>query len=358
MAIVNSGLLGAAIVAYNNKTELYAQQIISRLEDFTTPLQLVGINTRVDLNVMPTQMNQITNSVQPVQFTEMTLQPRFCSWNVYETVVPVMDTQLDAIVGAADGMVAGADPTARMTEGLIAAMNRTIDDVLYAGLFGPALSSNNGWDPNTTIPFDTNMTVPVGFTYPNPSSATPLPLTREKVYYALQLLQNYNVTGTVYCAIPPSMFAQLKLDSVATNQLYVGSEWRLANQDLVYEVPSLGVTFIVSTRVPFNTAGDTRLCPMWVSSGITYGKQKPPQIRIQERPDLAQYTYQIKADMAIGSVRNQEAQVVMIQCADTVPPNLLIGTVLQNKNGDYVGFQSPSLKSLSSTDEVVKKGAK
>jgi len=190
-----------------------------------------------------------------------------------------------------------------------AAMDRAIDDVILASIFGTNFTGENGTTSETfgtlgSGAFDVGVNV----------GGTASGLNVAKLQNAIRLLMTANkgeLMEPVYAAI--SSFEHdllLKEPQVSSRDFSSG----LVLEDGKVK-KFMGINFIITERLTV-TAGD-RLIPVWLKSGVHLGMWKDIMAEISKRADKS-YATQVYLCMTLGATRTQLGKQVRISCNDQI----------------------------------------
>lgn len=202
------------------------------------------------------------------------------------------------------------------------AMGRAEDDEIGAAFFAPALTGENG---TVSVAFPSSQIVGVnvggtnsGLNVPKLRAARRLlaqaggDLATDRFYMAItavehdNLLSELQVTSTDYNNKP------VLVDGRVTSFMgfnFIHIEWQATMTDGVSAQYPLSLPYIA----PGGLASTTRNIPVWVESGMHFGRWGGLENRVDQRPDK-NYNWQIWMEENIGATRTQEKKVVEIVC--------------------------------------------
>lgn len=190
-----------------------------------------------------------------------------------------------------------------------AAMNRAIDDVFLAAIFGTNYTGENG---TTTESFGTlgSGTYDVGVNTGGTASA----LNVAKLQAGVRTLITANkgeLGESVYGAISAYEHDSLLKEIQVVNKDYGNSAVLVDGKVKRF----MGIDFTLTERLTI-TSGN-RLIPLWLKSGMHIGFWNDINAKITERADKS-YATQVYLCMTLGATRTQLGKQIRIQCDDQI----------------------------------------
>lgn len=198
------------------------------------------------------------------------------------------------------------EPTSPYAQAGAASMNRAIDDVILAAIFGTNFTGENG---TTTETFST--TYEVGVDVGGTASA----LNVAKLQKAIRLLMTANkgeLNEPVYAAISSYEHDSLLKEVQVSNKDYNGGTAVLEDGRVK---KFMGINFIVSERL--SVVSGNRLIPVWLKSGLYLGTWQDIMAEITKRPDKS-YATQVYLCMTLGATRTQLGKQIRILADDQI----------------------------------------
>lgn len=200
----------------------------------------------------------------------------------------------------------------------LAAMNSELDDEIIFRFFSNAKTGVTG---GTTTTFPSSQDIAVGTT----------DLTVAKLLAGLELLQDNNVDivkeGGVWCGITPHQQTTLINSQEINNADFVETKIFDSQVGGLHGKTWFGITFLVSTRLQADDAAKgviaaagtsaTRVCPMWVKSGMHLGLWDDIRGTVLQRKDLVDDPWEMSVYSTHGATRTEEKKVVKIICKET-----------------------------------------
>jgi hypothetical protein len=142
--------------------------------------------------------------------------------------------------------------------------------------------------------------------------ASGLDLSREKAYVAISATEHDNLLGELQVTNMDYNDKPTLVDGRVTSFMgfsFVHVEWQATQTDGVTATYPLSLPFIA----PGGLASTTRYIPVWVESGMHFGRWGGLDARVDPRPDK-NYNTQVWAEENVGATRLQEKKIVQIAC--------------------------------------------
>lgn len=190
-----------------------------------------------------------------------------------------------------------------------AAMNRAIDDVFLAAIFGTNYTGENG---TTTESFGTlgSGTYDVGVNTGGTASA----LNVAKLQAGVRTLITANkgeLGESVYGAISAYEHDSLLKEIQVVNKDYGNSAVLVDGKVKRF----MGIDFTLTERLTIT--GGNRLIPLWMKSGMHIGFWNDINAKITERADKS-YATQVYLCMTLGATRTQLGKQIRVSCDDQI----------------------------------------
>lgn len=202
------------------------------------------------------------------------------------------------------------DPTSPYARAGAAAMNRVMDDVILAAVFGTNYTGENG---TATESFGTlgSGTYDVGVNVGGTASA----LNVAKMQSAIRILMTANkgeLMEPVFGAISAYEHDALLKEVQISNKDYNGGSAVLEDGRVK---KFMGINWIITERLTI-TSGN-RLIPIWLKSGLYLGMWNDLNAQVSERADKS-YATQVYLSMTLGATRTQLGKSIRVQCDDQI----------------------------------------
>lgn len=201
------------------------------------------------------------------------------------------------------------DPTSPYARAGAAAMNRAMDDVILAAIFGTNYTGENGTTQESFGVLGSG-TYDVGVNTGGNASS----LNVAKLQAAVRALMTANkgeLMEPVYAAISSYEHDALLKEPQVANRDY--SSGMVLEDGRVKKF--MGVNFILSERLTI-TSGN-RLIPVWLKSGMYLGLWNDINAQVSQRADKS-YATQVYLAMTLGATRTQLGKQIRIQCDDQI----------------------------------------
>lgn len=202
------------------------------------------------------------------------------------------------------------------------AIGRAADDEVGAAFFGAAATGEQGLS-SVSFPATQQIGVNVGGansglnvpklrTAKRILMASGLDMARERVYMAITAVEHDNLLGELQVTNMDYNDKPTLVDGRVTSFLgvsFVHVEWQATMTDGVTAQYPLSL----ATVAPGGLASTLRYLPVWVESGMHFGRWDGLDAKVTERPDK-NYNTQIWAEMQAGATRTQEKKIVQVAC--------------------------------------------
>lgn len=211
-----------------------------------------------------------------------------------------------------DGMKLGSldVPVSKTLDGLRAASNRRMDDVMISAFLG---TNHVGEDGTTAVEFDAAQVVAKN--YVENGTAADSGLTLAKLRATLQMLQMANAWSDDSVASGDQLvFACSSFQLMELLRTVEATSADFVNVKALVEgkVDSfMGFKFVRSELLPL--VSGTRSCLAWVKSRAQFGLWNDFKVKISVRDDLDE-ALQIRAKFACGATRLEEKGFVKVLC--------------------------------------------
>lgn len=140
--------------------------------------------------------------------------------------------------------------------------------------------------------------------------ASGLDLARERAYVAITATEHDNLLGELQVTNMDYNDKPTLVDGRVTSFLgfnFVHVEWQATETDNASPTYPLSLPYIA----PGGLAATARFIPVWVQSGMHFGRWGGLENRVDQRPDK-NYNWQIWSEENVGATRTQEKKVVQI----------------------------------------------
>ena len=202
------------------------------------------------------------------------------------------------------------------------ALGRAADDEIGAAFFSAAATGEQG---TVNVAYPAGQIVGVNVGGANSGMNVPklratkrllmgagVDLSREKAYIAITSVEHDNLLGELQVTSMDYNDKPTLVDGRVTSFMgfnFVHVEWQATQTDGVTPVYPLSL----ATIIPGGVASTTRNIPVWVESGMHFGRWDQVDSKVDQRADK-NYNWQIWAEMNCGATRTQEKKIVQIVC--------------------------------------------
>lgn len=202
-------------------------------------------------------------------------------------------------------------PVSKTIEGLRAAANRRMDDVMISGFLDTNYVGEDGVDP-----VEIDQEIPVDFV--DSGTASSSGLTVDKLRAALQLFEENEAWGQdaenygdqLVMAVTSSQLMNLlratEVTSIDFNSVKALVEGKVDS--------FMGFKFIRTQRLPL--VDGVRTCLAWVKSKAKFGVWDDFKVKLSIRDDMDE-ALQVRAKFACGATRLQEEGFVTLKCVES-----------------------------------------
>ena len=281
----------ATVQQYKANVELLLQQKDSRFRQAVTTGTHVGKAASI--------VEQFGSATAQLKVTRNSDTPLLDLSQDKRWVFP-LDYEWASLIDNEDQLRMIVEATSPYAQAAAAAMNRAMDDVIIAAIFGTNFKGENG---TTSETFDTgNYQVSVN------TGGTSSSLNVAKLQSGIQKLIAANkgeLTEPVYSAISSLEHDALLKEIQVVNKDYSNSA--VLEDGRVKRF--MGTNFILTERL--QTSGSNRLVPMWLKSGMYLGIWKDMATEITKRADKS-YATQVYVAMTLGATRTQAGKQIQI----------------------------------------------
>ena len=191
-----------------------------------------------------------------------------------------------------------ADPTSDYVKAMVAALNRSKDDVIISALGGSARSATG------SVALTAGQQIAVGGTG----------LTKAKLIQAKKLFRaaeaDEEAGEELYIGYSSTALSDILSDTTLTSADFLAGQMLQAG---TLKGKWMGFTWIPSER--FIKTSTTRKLYAWAKSGVTLGIGQNVMTRIGEDPGKG-FNVRAYAKMSLGAVRVEEEKVVEIACTE------------------------------------------
>lgn len=283
---------------YATAVELLAQQLTPRVASLFTPMTAVGKAATVVNQIEEFSADERTALYDPIVFGSPTHKRPWVYPRHFDKAIP-----FDSI----EQMQMNANPSSEYVRGVVAALNRQMDDEAIRAFFADRnLETNNGGI--ATDSFDTS-TFQVGVNVGGTASG----LNLEKLQAALEILRSQEVMDEqINCVISPKQERNLMNELEIISSDFTTK--RILDAGTMAGSGYMGINWVLSNRLTFATY---RLVPLFASSAMSFCSWDGGiKTTVNMRYDLRGHPWQVYGKGSFGAVRRDAKKIVQIQCAE------------------------------------------
>jgi hypothetical protein len=296
-----------AVQDYTANVALLLQQLDSRFLPYVATGSYMGKAAQVVDQVGAIAATPVASKYGPIGRTDTPNDQRWVYPTDYEVKPQMVDTfdKLRLKVGL----------EGPFTQSAAAALARAKDDVIIAAFFGTA---KTGVDGGTSTTFGTTLTTSAGRNVSVDTGGTASGLSVAKLRAGMKRLRSVEVDPSldpVACAINATQHDNLLADVQVVSADFGWKDAPVLKEGKIDRF--LGVNFLPSERLQNgtdDTAGTSRMVPMWAKSGMHLGMWDDVKHDIRQRPDITSIPWQVYSTMTVGATRTEENRVVRIWC--------------------------------------------
>lgn len=282
---------------YASAVELLSQQLTPRIANLCTPMTAVGKSATVVNQIDAFEADERTALYDPIVFGVPTHNRPWVYPRHFDKALP-----FDSI----EQMQMNANPTSQYVQGIVAAINRKMDDEVIRAFFADRYL---GEAAGTTDSFSASFQVGVSV------GGTTSGLNVEKLQAALEILRGQEVFDeTVHCVISPKQERNLMNEIEATSSDFTSKS--LIDRGTIAGSNYMGINWVISNRL-LTDANSYRRVPLFTSAGMSFcswdGGMKTA---VSQREDLRGRPWQVYGEGHFGSVRRDAKKVVEIKCSE------------------------------------------
>jgi len=281
---------------YASAVELLSQQMQPRVASLFSPMTAVGKSATVVNLIDAFEADERTAVYEDIVFGEPTHTRPWVYPRHFDKAIP-FDTL--------EQMQTNANPTSEYVSGVVAALNRKMDDEAIRAFFD-ARNVGEGGTTSDTFSSANQVGVNVG--------GTASGLNVEKLQNAIQLFEENEVDldmEQLFCVITPKQKRNLMNEiEVTSGDFFKGQVMTTRNVS-----GFLSINFVVSNRLLLDGSSYTRV-PIFTRSGMTMcAWDGGIKTNVSQRLDKRGQPWQVYGQGHFGAVRRDSKKVFEIKCA-------------------------------------------
>lgn len=286
---------------YASAVELLAQQMRPRVASLFFPMSAVGRAATTVNQIDAFEADERSALYDRIVFAEPTHSRPWVYPRHFDKAVP-----FDSI----EQMKMNANPTSQYVEGVVAAINRKMDDEAIRAFFA---ARNVGETGSTSDSFSSSYQVTVSI------GGTTSGLNVEKIQAALEILRSYEVGiddgEQIHCVISPKQERNLMNEIEVTSTDYTSR--MILDKGTMAGSGFMGINWVLSNRLLTDSSSYRRV-PFFTTKGMTFATWDGGiKTAVSQREDLRGRPWQVYGEGHFGAVRRDAKRVVEIQCSES-----------------------------------------
>lgn len=282
---------------YATAVELLAQQMQAKVATLFTPMTAVGKSATVVNQIDAFEADERSSMYNTIVFGTVTHNRPWVYPRHFDKAIP-----FDSI----EQMQMNANPTSEYVQGVVAAINRKMDDEAIRAFFA---ARNLGESAATSESFSSSYQVTVSI------GGTTSGLNVEKLQAGLEILRASEIDGEqIHCIISPKQERNLMNEIEVTSSDFTAKQ--IIDRGTMVGSGFMGINWILSNRLQTD-ANSYRRVPFFTSKGMSFctwdGGIKTD---VSQRKDLQGLPWQVYGEGHFGAVRRDAKRVVEIQCSE------------------------------------------
>lgn len=284
---------------YASAVELLAQQLTPRIASLFTPMTAVGKAATVVNQIDAFEADERTTLYAPMPLSSATHKRPWVYPRHFDKALP-----FDSI----EQMQMNANPQSAYVQGVVAAINRKMDDEAIRAFFAARnLETNDGGVASDSFSSSFQVGVSVG--------GTTSGLNVEKLQAALEILRGQEVFDEqIHCVISPKQERNLMNEIEVTSSDFTAK--MILDKGTMAGSGFMGINWVISNRL-LTDGSSYRRVPFFTSAGMSFctwdGGMKT---NVSQRVDLQGLPWQVYGEGHFGAVRRDALKVVEIKCAE------------------------------------------
>ena len=292
---------------YASAVELLAQQMRPRVASTFSPMTAVGKSATVVNQIDAFEADERTGLYDAIVFGEPVHNRPWVYPRNFDKALP-----FDNI----EAMQMNANPTSEYVAGIVAALNRKMDDEAIRAFFADRLM---GESAGTTGVFaaasdGSSSSFQIGVSVGGTTSG----LNVEKLQAALEVFRSVEVgvdeSEQIHCVISAKQERNLMNEIEVLSADYTAK--RIMDSGTMVNSGYMGINWIMSARLATDASGYRRV-PFYTSKGMTFCSwDGGMHTDVTQRKDLRGHPWQVYGKQSAGAVRRDAKRVIEIKCSE------------------------------------------
>jgi len=285
---------------YASAVELVSQQMRPRIASTFTPNTAVGKAATVVNLIDAFEADERTGLYEPIVAANPTHKRPWAYPRHFDK--PILFDDIEA-------MQMNANPQSEYVQGIVAALNRKMDDEAIRAFFAARnLETNGGGIASDSFAASFQVGVGVGGALSG--------LNVEKIQAALEILRSQEVLidegEQVHCVISPKQERNLMNEIEVTSTDFTSK--RIIDSGTMQGSNYMGINWILSNRLQTDSNSYRRV-PFYTSRGMSFTTWNGGiKTKVSQREDLRGLPWQAYGEGHFGAVRRDALRVVEIKC--------------------------------------------
>ena len=283
---------------YATAVELLSQQLTPRVASLFTPMTAVGKAATVVNQIDAFEADERSSLYDTIVFGAVVQNRPWVYPRHFDKAIP-----FDSI----EQMQMNANPQSEYVQGVVAAINRKMDDEAIRALFADRLL---GESAGTTDSFSAAYQGSVN------TGGTASGFNVEKIQEALQILRTAEVFDEqLHCVIGPKQERNLMNEIEVTSSDFTAK--MIIDKGTMVGSGFMGINWIISNRL-LTDANSYRRCPLFASNAMSFCTWDGGiKTNVNQRTDLRGLPWQVYGEGHFGAVRRDQKKIVEIKAAES-----------------------------------------
>lgn len=294
-----------AVQDYTSNVELLLQRMGGKFLPFVSSAAYVGKAAQVVDQVGVIEAQLVSGKYTPIGRTDVPVDQRWVYPKDYHIPPQMIDTF--------DELRLKITLQGPFTQSATNALGRAQDNEIIDAFFADA---KTGVDGGTTTSFGTTTTATGRNIAVATGAAAATGMNVTKLRKAVQRLKSFHVD--VSMEVPTCAITSIQEDNLLGDVQITSGDFNWGETPVLRDgklTHFLGVNFIQNEGLDTGTddaASTSRMCPMWVKSGMHFGQWNGISHFIDYRQDLVSRPWQVYSKATFGATRTQENKVIRI----------------------------------------------
>lgn len=290
---------------YASAVELLSQQLTPRIASLFTPMTATGKTATVVNQISAFEADERTGLYDTIVFGEPTHNRPWVYPRNFDKAIP-----FDNI----EAMQMNANPQSEYVRGVVAALNRKMDDEAIRAFFADRLMGESAGTTGSFAATSDGSSSSYAISVNTGGSTSGLNV--EKIQEALQVLRAGEVMDEqIHCVISPKQERNLMNEIEVTSSDFTAK--MILDKGTMAGSGFMGINWVLSNRLLTDASGYRRI-PFFTSSGMTFCSWDGGiHTKVSQRDDLRGQPWQVYGKGSWGAVRKDALKVIEIKCSES-----------------------------------------